>query len=115
MILAKRDKTIELLKEQIQERKQLLINKYKYLGELCGQNEYLNDILYDYYDYFNYIKIQKEQQIQQYEIIYKYLDKIIREANTTTNEINSAIREQDEILSKIELIKREISDIIRTQ
>lgn len=114
MILAKRDKTIELLKQQIQERKQLLIDKYKHLGQLSEQNDYLNNILYDYYDYFHYIKTQKEQQIQQYEIIYKYLDKIIGETNATTNEINSAIKEQDEILNKIEFIKREISEIMQT-
>jgi hypothetical protein len=112
MILAKRDKTIDLLRQQIQERKQMLSHKYKTLGKLSNQNEYLEGVLYDYHNYFEYIQIQKRQQIEQYETIYEYLDKIIRQTNLTNNEITNALREQDEILNKIELIKREIEDIM---
>lgn len=114
MILAKRDKTIELLKQQIQDRKQLLTDKYKRLSQLTNQNEYLDGVLYDYHNYFEYIQIQKRQQIEQYEKIYQYLDKIIIQTNATNNEITNALREQDEILNKIENIKREIQDIIQT-
>ena len=112
MILAKRDKTIDLLKQQIGERKQMLTDKYKRLGQLSTQNEYLDGILYDYNNYFEYIQIQKQQQIEQYETIYHYLDKIIRQTNATNNEIANALKEQDTILNKINTIKREIQDII---
>jgi hypothetical protein len=104
---------IDLLKQQIQERKQLLSDKYKRLSLLSNQNEYMNDILYDYHNYFEYIQIQKRQQIEQYEMIYKYLDKIISQSNDTNNEITNALKEQDEILNKIEVIKREIQNIMQ--
>jgi hypothetical protein len=115
MILAKRDKTIDLLKQQIQERKQMLTDKYKQLSDMSHQNEYLNGVLYDYHNYFEYIQIQKQQQIEQYEMIYQYLDKIIKQTNATNNEISSALREQDEILNKIDTIKGEIMEIMQSK
>lgn len=113
MILAKRDKTIDLLKQQIQDRKNMLTDKYIRLNKLSNQNEYLEGVLYDYHNYFEYIQIQKQQQIEQYEMIYQYLDKIIKQTNVTNNEINNALKEQDEILNKIEAIKRDIQDIMK--
>lgn len=112
MNLAKRDKTIDFLKLQIEERKKMLFDKYKYFRQVTNQNEYIKGVLYDYQNYYQYIQKQKKQQIESYESIYNYLDNIIRQNNNTMQEINNALKEQNEILNKINNIKKELDDII---
>ena len=112
MLVAKRDKTIASLQNQISNRKQLLAENRKKINGITNENEYLNEISSDYEKYFDYIKGQKEQQIKAFDLIYKYLERLIKSNNITETEITNAMREQREILEKINGIKHDLDDII---
>jgi hypothetical protein len=111
-VVAIRDKTIESLQRQIADRKKLLSENGRKLNIIVNENEYLSEISDDYQKYFQYIKSQKENQIKAFDLIYKYLERLIKSSTITEREMDSAIREQREILEKINNIKDELDDII---
>jgi hypothetical protein len=115
MIVAVRDKSIVSLQNQIINRKRLLAENQKKLSIITDENEYLNEISNDYQTYFGYIQEQKEQQIKAFDLIYKYLERLIKSSNITETEITNAMREQREILEKINGIKDEMDDIINSK
>lgn len=112
MIVAIRDKRIASLQTQIENRRKLLASNNKNLKIITDENEYLNEIANDYNKYFDYIKENKEQQIKAFDLIYKYLERLIKSNNYTEEEMINATREQKEILEQIDLIKNELDDII---
>lgn len=112
MIVAIRDKRIASLQNQIENRRKLLLENGKNLKVITDENEYLREIADDYNKYFDYIKEKKEQQIKAFDLIYKYLERLIKSNNYTEEEMINATREQKEILDKINLIKVELDDII---
>jgi uncharacterized protein (DUF3084 family) len=112
MDLVIRDKNIELLQLQIQDRKKLLLEKYKTINKIAQENEFLGDVANDYERYYNYIVEQKKQQIIAYENLLAYLGNLILNTALTTSSIENAKNQQKEILNKINYIKREINEII---
>jgi hypothetical protein len=112
MIVAIRDKQIASIQNQIENRRKLLLHNNKKLRVITDENEYLKEIADDYDKYFNYIKEKKEQQIKAFDLIYKYLERIIKSNKYTEEELINATREQKEILDKINAIKTELDDII---
>lgn len=112
MIVAIRDKRIASIQNQIENRRKLLIDNKKKLRVITDENEFLKEIVDDYDKYFNYIKEKKEQQIKAFDLIYKYLERLIKSNKYTEEEMTNAMREQKEILDKINLIKTELDDII---
>ena len=112
MIVAIRDKRIASLQIQIENRRKLLASNNKKLKIITDENEYLNEIANDYNKYFDYIKENKEQQIKAFDLIYKYLERLIKSNNYTEEEMINATREQKEIVEQIDLIKNELNDII---
>jgi len=111
-IIAVRDKTIEFLQHQIANRKNLLADNHRKLNVVVNENEFLSEISRDYEKHFEYIKSQKESQIKAFDLIYKYLERLIKSSAITEREMDSAIREQREILEKINSIKDEMDDVI---
>lgn len=112
MIVAVRDKTIQGLQEQIANRKRLLRENNHKLNIILNENEYLNEISSDYHKHFEYIKEQKEHQIKAFSLIHKYLERLIKSNSITEAEMINAIRDQREILEKINNVKTELDDII---
>ena len=112
MIVAIRDSKIAALQNQIIDRRNLLIENNKKLKEVVDENEYLKEVANDYNNYFEYIKEKKEQQVKAFDLIYKYLERLIKSNEYTEEEMINAIREQREILEQINMIKQELNDII---
>jgi len=112
MIVAIRDRKISALQNQINDRKNLLVENNKKLQEFVDENEYLKEVVNDYNKYFEYIKEKKEQQVKAFDLIYKYLERLIKSNEYTEEEMINAIREQREILEQINTIKQELNDII---
>jgi len=112
MFVAIRDKQIASLQNQIENRKKLLMDNNKKLRIITDENEYLSEIANDYDKYFNYIKENKEQQVKAFDLIYKYLERLIKSNKYTEEEAINAMREQKEILDKINSIKGELDEII---
>lgn len=112
MIVAIRDKRIASLQNQIENRRKLLLENSKKLKIITDENEYLNEVANDYDKYFAYIKEKKEQQVKAFDLIYKYLERLIKSNKYTEEEMINLLREQKEILDKINSIKTELDDII---
>ena len=112
MIVAIRDSKIAALQNQINDRRKLLIENNKKLKEVVDENDYLKEVANDYNKYFGYIKEKKEQQVKAFDLIYKYLERLIKSNEYTEEEMINAIREQREILEQINIIKQELDDII---
>lgn len=112
MIVAVRDKTIATLQEQITNRKRLLRENNHKFNKILNENEYLNEISDDYHKYFDYIKDQKEHQIKAFSLIHKYLERLIKSNSISESEITNALRDQKEILEKINHVKSELDEII---
>jgi uncharacterized protein (DUF1697 family) len=112
MLLAIRDRTIQDLQKQIEERKSLLIEKHKSLKTTIKENEFLEEVSNDYDKHYNFIKKQKEEQIVAFETINDYLEKIILETKLTNSSLTEAKHEQRTILDKINKIKKELEDLI---
>lgn len=112
MIVAIRDKQIASLQNQIENRRKLLLDNSKKLKVITDDNEYLKEIANDYGKYFDYIKEKKEQQIKAFDLIYKYLERLIKSNKYTEEELINATREQKTILDKINSIKTELDDIV---
>ncbi len=114
MIVAIRDKRIASLQNQIEDRKKLLLENNNKLRIITDENEYLNEVANDYDKYFSYIKEQKEQQVKAFDLIYKYLERLIKSNKYTEEEMLNALREQKEILDKINSVKSELDNIVST-
>ncbi|MEX0597851.1 MAG: hypothetical protein WD512_15275 [Candidatus Paceibacterota bacterium] len=97
---------------QIEERKNLLMNKHKSLKTTIQDNEFLEDVYQDYGKYYGFIKKQKEEQISAFEIINDYLEKIILETKLTDASLSEAKFEQRAITERINDIKKELEEII---
>jgi hypothetical protein len=113
MILAMRDKTIEDLKRTIEERKRLLLLKHKSLKTTIKENDFLADVAQDYNKYYSFIKKQKEDQIAAFEIINRYLEKIISDSKITEKSLKEAKNEQREIIEIIDGIRKELEDAMK--
>lgn len=112
MIVAVRDKTIASLQDQISNRRRLLRENNQKLNIVLDENEYLDEISQDYQKYFQHIKEQKEQQIKAFDLIHKYLERLIKSNQITESEMVNAIRDQREILEKINSVKTELDEMI---
>jgi len=111
--LTERDFYINQIEQQIKEKEQLLINKYKQMNNLETKNEFLKDINNDYTNYYNYIVKEKQQQIIAMEKINTYLNSLFLNTQLTADKINDAKLEQRRILIEMEIIKTKLNNIMK--
>ena len=76
MSLAKRDKSIHSMLNELENKRQLLKNKYKDLHNGAADNELLKDVLEDYLTYYDTIKNEKERQYEALNKTLEHLDSI---------------------------------------
>jgi hypothetical protein len=100
MNLAMRDITINKNTIYIKDRQDLLLEKYNILKTLSNENIYLKDIADAYKKYFDNITLQNIQQLEQYNILYKYLESIIMD-NASTNDVITNIKKEQKLLNKL--------------
>lgn len=108
------DKDLYLMEieKKIQEKNDLLINKYKTLCEISKDNEYLNTIKNDYNKYYEFIINEKLEQIKHMEFIHNYIQYIIKENKLTDKDINEAKNHQKEIFDEINKIKYKLDNLV---
>jgi hypothetical protein len=112
MTLTERDFYINQIEQQIQEKEQLLINKYKQINNLAEKNEFLTLIKNDYTNYYNYIVKEKKEQIFAMENINTYLNSLFLNTKLSADKINDAKLEQQRILREMDIIKTKLNNII---
>ena len=112
MSLGERDNYSSQIEQQIQAKREMLLEKQKTLKRRIQENEYLEGVNNDYNKYYNYIRKQKEDQIKQMELLNQYLNDIIVNGKLTDEDIAQSKKEQDEILNSISEIKSELDKIV---
>lgn len=112
MNVAVYDILIHQLKNEIKNRKDMLLDNYRLLNNNINDNELLLEIHNEYKSYYDYIiKIKNEKKIM-LEKICNYLDELIIENNLTQNDINIKKNEQQQILNKLDKVKIELDNIV---
>ena len=110
--LGERDNYSSRIEQQIQLKREMLLEKQKTLKRRLQENQYLEGVHSDYNKYYNYIKKQKEDQISHLNLLNQYLNDIIVNGKLTDKDIAQSKKEQDEILGTISTIKDELDKII---
>ena len=100
------------IQEQLDAKRNLLLNKQNKLKRIVKQNSFLNNVKDDYLKYYKYIINQKKQQIDALEMLNKYIDDLTRSGNLTEHNIDDARVEQKNILKEIKSIKTNLDELI---
>ena len=111
MTLAQRDLYLVRIEEELNKKKEFLLNKYNYLGEVEEDNEYLKVIRNDYNHYYDYIKKEKQDQVEAMNLLRTYIDELIVDGKMTDKDLESAEKEQEKILTEIDVIKNDLDKI----
>jgi len=110
--LAKRDQYLLKIEDEIELRRNFLLEKQKKLEKLSRQNLFLETIKDDYENYHNYIVEQKEGQIRVMNSIKQYVEDLIVSGKLTDQDIRQAKDDQREITSEVKKIREKINEII---
>lgn len=110
--LAKRDQYLLKIEDEIELRRNFLLEKQKKLEKLSRQNRFLETIKDDYENYHNYIVEQKEGQIRAMNSIKQYVEDLIVSGKLTDQDIRQAKDDQREITSEVKKIREKINEII---
>jgi hypothetical protein len=111
--LADRDNYLTQIENQIQAKRNLLLEKRKTLESTVGQNQFLEGVKNDYQRYHSYIIKQNQDQIRAMNILNQYLGDIIVSGKLTEKDINNTRREQDSIIKEMDKIKGDLDKIIQ--
>lgn len=110
--LAKRDKYLLKIEDEIELRRRFLLEKQKKLEKLSRQNHFLETVKQDYENYHNYIVEQKEGQIRAMNSIKQYVEDLIVSGKLTDEDIRQAKDDQREITNEVKKIREKINEII---
>ena len=110
--LSERDLLLMKIKDQIDNKKNLLIRKSKALEKKQKVNHFLENVKGDYEKYYNYIVNEKKQQYYAMSLVKQYLDDLIKIEKLTDSEIKKAKYDQKVILNELDKIKHELDEII---
>jgi len=113
MSLANRDKLLELIENEINLRRTLILNKSKKIDKKIKVNNFLEDVKQDYINYYKYIVEEKKQQYNSMLVIKKYLDDLINSEKLANNQLYNAKLEQNKILDEMDKIKTELNKLIK--
>ena len=100
------------IQEQLEAKRNLLLNKQNKLKRIVKQNSFLNNVKDDYSKYYKYIINQKKQQIDALEMLNKYIDDLAQSGNLTEHNIDDARVEQKNIIKEIKSIKTNLDELI---
>jgi len=110
--LADRDNYLTQIENQIQSKRNLLLEKRKTLESTVGQNQFLEGVKNDYQRYHNYIIKQNQDQMRAMNILNQYLGDIMVSGKLTEKDINNTRHEQNNILKEMDKIKGDLDNII---
>jgi len=112
MTLTERDGYINKIEQQIKEKEQYLLNKYKQIEVLAKENEFLESVKDDYTNYYNYIVQEKQAQINAMEKINAHINSLVLNTQLSADKIKDAKIEQQRILNEMNNIKQNLDYLI---
>jgi hypothetical protein len=113
LTLADRDNYLTQIENQIQAKRNLLLEKRKALENNVGQNQFLEGVKNDYQRYHSYIIKQNQDQARAFNIINQYLGDIMVSGKLTEKDIHKTRLEQNNILKEMDKIKGNLDEIIK--
>lgn len=112
--IAKNDMYIYNLNGLIDNRKKLLIDKFKEINKNIYKNERLQDVFIDNYEEFDKIILEKIKLINAFTYVTAYLDTIIEDTNIPKDKREEAYREKKDIINIINSEKQKIKLLRQT-
>ena len=109
MDLANRDKAIQKIVIELENKRQLLKNKYKSLHNAAADNELLKDVLEDYLTYYDTIKNEKIQQYNALNKTLEHIDSISVDPNSDESMLYNSKVDYKEISHEMDRIKNDIA------
>jgi hypothetical protein len=111
MNIAARDDIIIALEKELQDRKQILNERYENIQNTKKENIFLEKVESDYTDHYNAIKKIKVEQMKSMKILIEYLDHLIKETNMTEESLQYAQGQQHKLLNELDSLNNEINRI----
>ncbi len=106
--LAKRDKAIQTMMTELENKRLLLKGKYKSLHNAASDNSLLKDVLEDYLMYYNTIKQEKMGQYAALNKTLEHIESITNSDEININNINNIKNDHKEISDEMKRINKEI-------
>ncbi len=107
-----KDMVLMHIQEQINAKRQLLLQKQKYLNKMEQQNDFLKEVKNDYSKYYNYILKQKQEQMEALDMLKQYVHDLTVSGSLSKQNINDAKLEQKRILKEMKYIKKDLDNLI---
>lgn len=113
MNVAERDNYLNQIEQQIKMKRQLLLEKRKYLEENVKENNFLESVRNDYKKYHDFILKQKEDQIKSMQFLNQYIDDLMVSGKLTEHDIVNSKEEKQEIMSELDKIKKDLDGLMK--
>lgn len=111
--LSVRDLYLFDIEDQINSRRQLILDKGKALHKKQKVNKFLEDVKNDYKKYYDYIITEKQQQYNSMQTIQSYLEDLIKTEKIANHEMKTAKYDQKQILTEMDKIKIELDKLLK--
>ena len=112
MELAKRDAKIELLKQELEERRSFLMNKAKEVHDVSKENVFLVDVAQDYMSILGPMKREKEAQLKALKELSSYISKVTSDINESEQILQQSKHQQTELRREIETIQAQLREMV---
>jgi len=114
MNLAEKENCLSKIEQEIKFKKNVLIEKQKYLKKTSGDNIFLKNVNNDYQKYYDFIIKQKEDQLKTLNFLNDYIKNIMVSSKLTERDIVETNKEQKRVLTEIKNIRKSLEEIIQT-
>jgi hypothetical protein len=114
MNLAERDNYLSKIEKEIKSKKDLLLEKRKYLKKISEDNRFLTSVNTDYQKYYDFIIKQKEDQVNTLSYLNDYIQDIMTNTKLTDQDIVETNQEQKRVLKEIKNIRKSLEEILQT-
>ena len=112
LTLPQQDVYLVEIEKQIEIKRNFLLQRRQQLEKASKENAFLNKVKDDYKKYNEFIVKQKQEQIRSMQLLDQYLNDIIVSGKMTQRDISQSKKDQHEILSEIDKIKKDLDGII---
>ena len=113
MEIAIRDQQLRCVKREMKNNQNFTLHKLLKLEKTHRENHFLKAIYRDYKQYHHYIVEQKVKQQRQLEMLMNYLEKTMLEAGLSDMMVRQATHEQQRILSELDVVRGELSELVQ--
>lgn len=110
--LVERDRYVYQIENQIQSKRDLLLQKQKYLEKTMKENAFLEGVRDDYNKYRNHIIHEKQEQLRAMKMLDQYTRDLIENTEKTEYITKQTKRDQKELLDEMNKIKQSLDQII---